>query len=143
MIKKTSAIAFLILANILLLGHAVVSHHHHNQQVCLENSHCLHDGLTDEKDNNRDSHSHDGENNHDDCILKEPVVVLSNQWKPDFKVDNTTDRSGLDVFHYNLLISSTKYLIPVLSSFIGERFTDDSYSSLVSASLGLRAPPVV
>jgi hypothetical protein len=143
MIKKTTAVAFLMLANILILAHTVVPHHHHEKQVCLENSHCIHDGLTPEHDNNRDSHSHDGENNHDDCVLKTPVVVFSNQWKPDFKYNNTADCSDLDIFHYNLLISSTKYMIPVLSSFISERVTDDSYSSLVSASLGLRAPPVV
>ena len=83
MIKRTTAVAFLMLANFILLAHAVVPHHHHNKQVCLEKTHCIHDGFTDEHDNNRDSHSHDGENNHNDCVLKEPVGVLSNQWRSD------------------------------------------------------------
>jgi len=144
MIKRTTAIVFIILANILILAHAVVPHHHHNKQVCLINSHCINESFTDEHGANKDSHSHDGGNNSDDCVLKEPIVVLSNQWKTDFKFNNnTSDRSGLDDFHYNLLNSSTEFLISVLSSFIYERYTDSSYPSLISVSLGLRAPPVV
>ena len=144
MIKKTTAIVFILLTNILILAHAVVPHHHHNKQVCLVNTHCINDDFKNEHGTNQDSHSHDGENNSDDCVLKEPVIVLTNQWKAGFKFnDNTSDHSGLDDFHYNLLNSSTEFLIPVLSSFIYERYTDSSYPSLISVSLGLRAPPVV
>jgi len=149
MIKKTTAIAAIMLASIILLAHAVVPHHHHNKQVCLINTHCINDDITDEHGTTKKSHSHDGENNSDNCVLKESVVILSNQCRTDLKFNNnTSDRSGLYAFHYNLLNSSTEYsstefLIPVLSSFIYERYTDSSYSSLISASLGLRAPPVV
>ena len=143
MVKRATAIIFLSLANILLLAHAVVPHHHHNKQVCFTNSHCNHDDLTDEHGTNQGGHGHDGENNHDDCVLKEPVVVFSNQWKPEFKFNNTTDRSNHDDFNYNLLISSTEFRSPVLSSCINKRAASSSYPSLVSASLGLRAPPVV
>lgn len=132
---------FLMLASILLVAHAVIPHHHHNKQICLERSHCIHDDLKDENGTTTGSHSHDGENNHDDCVLKDPVVVLSNQWKTDFRLINETDRSGLDGFHDNLLITSTEFPIPVLSSYVYERVTDSLYPSLVAASLGLRAPP--
>lgn len=143
MVKRTIVIVFFALANILLLAHSVVPHHHHNKQVCLENSHCIHHDLTDIHDKNRDSHSHDGDNNHDNCVLKDPVVILSNQWKIDFKFINTTDQSGFDDFHNNLLYSNTELRSPILLSFIFERFSHSSYPSLISASLGLRAPPVV
>jgi len=144
MIKKTAAIASIMLASIILLAHAVVPHHHHNKQVCLIKTHCINDDNTDEHGTTKKGHSHDGENNSDNCVLKESVVILSNQCRTDLKFNNnTSDRSGLYAFHYNLLNSSTEFLIPVLSSFIYERYTDSSYSSLISASLGLRAPPVV
>lgn len=142
MIKRTTAIIFLMLANIVLVAHAVVPHHHHNKQVCIERSHCIHDGFTDEHSTNRNNHSHDGENNHDNCVLKEPVVVLSNEWKDDFKFNNTTDRSGLDDFQYNIQNSTTEILIPGPYTILFEHFNKCSYSSMVSASLGLRAPPV-
>jgi len=132
-----------MLAGILLVAHAVIPHHHHNKQICLERSHCIHDDLKVEHGTNTGSHSHDGENSHDDCVLKIPVVVLSNQGKTDFRFINDTDRSGLDVFHDNLVVISTEFPIPVLSSYVYERVTDSLYPSLVAASLGLRAPPAV
>jgi hypothetical protein len=143
MINRTTAVAFLMLANILLLAHAVVPHHHHNHQVCFVNSHCNHDDPTHEHDRNRDSHSHDGENNHDNCVLKEPVAVFSNQWKIDLKITDITDRTGADDFHNCALCDGTEFQCFLLSSFIYELNTGSSYPSLVSSSLGLRAPPVV
>jgi hypothetical protein len=141
MLKRITVIVFFALASILLLVHAVVPHHHHNNQVCFKNSHCQHDDFTDEHNSN--SHSHDGENSHDNCVLKEPVVVFSNQWKTDFKFNNIPDCAGLDDFHKNLLYSSSEFRSPVLLTLISELITDSSYPCLVSASLGLRAPPAV
>lgn len=143
MVKRTTVIVFFALANILLLAHSVVPHHHHKKQVCLVNSHCIQHDITDSHDKNSASHSHDGENNHDNCVLKDPVVVFSNHWKIDFKFISTNDHSGLDDFHNKLLHSNTEFRSPVLLNLIFERFTNSSYPSLVSASLGLRAPPVV
>lgn len=143
MIKRTTAIVFILLANLILLAHAVVPHHHHKKQVCLTNSHCINELYAYDNGTNHDSHSHDGESNSEDCFLKVPIVISSNQWKVDFKLYNTSDNSGLDDFHYNLFNNSAKLLIPVFSSFYYEQFPDNSYTIFVSASLGLRAPPVV
>jgi len=143
MIRRTTVFAFLMLANLVLLAHAVVPHHHHNKQVCFKHSHCNHDGLADEHGTNQDNHSHDGDNNHDNCVLREPIVVFSNQWKSDLILNITIDLSDLDDFHYNLLNSSPDFQILILSNFLYERVINGSYSSLVSSSVGLRAPPVV
>ena len=140
---RITANLFIMLAGILLVAHAVVPHHHHLKQICFERSHCIHDDLTHEHGTNPSSHSHDGENSHDDCVLKDPVVVLSNESKPDFRFIYETGRSGLDGFHDNFLNNSIELLIPVLSSYVYERVTDSLYRSLLSASLGLRAPPAV
>ena len=140
---RITANLFIMLAGILLVAHAVVPHHHHNKQICFERSHCINDDLVHEHGTNPDNHSHDGENNHQDCVLKEPVVVISNESKPDLRLINETDRSGLDGFHDNLLNNSTDLLIPKLSSYVYERVTDSLYPSPRSTSPGLRAPPVV
>lgn len=143
MIKRLTAILFIMLASFLLVAHSVVPHHHHNKQICFDKSHCIHDDLKVEQGTNSDSHRHDGENNHENCVLRDPVVLFSNQWKTDFNLISETDHWGLDGVHDNLLKSITEFLIPVLSSYVYERVTDSLYPSLVSASLGLRAPPVV
>lgn len=140
---RITANLFFMLAGILLVAHAVVPHHHHNKQICFERSHCIQDDFTHEHGTNPASHSHDGENSHDDCVLKDPVVVLSNESKPDFRFIYETDRSGIDGFHNNILNNSTELLIPILSSYVYERVTDSLYRSLLFASLGLRAPPAV
>lgn len=143
MIKRITVTAFFILANVLFLAHAVIPHHHHYNQICFKNSHCQHDDYQDDPDTNQDDHSHDGEKNTDDCVLKEPIVVISNQWWTDFKFYSTTDRSGLDDFHPYHLNNGIEFQIPSFQSLIYEQVDDSSYSSFVSASLGLRAPPVV
>jgi len=89
------------------------------------------------------SHSHDGEDNHDNCVLGEPVVVFSNESKPDFKVVNDSDRPDHDGIHDNLLNKSRELLIQVLSSCVYERVTDSLFPSAVPDSHGLRAPPAV
>ena len=142
MIKKTIAVASIMLASIVLLAHAIVPHHHHNKHVCLVKSHCTNDNNKDEHGSTDKSHSHDGENNPDHCVLKESEAVLSDQWKSNFKFENNrSDRSGLDDYHYNLLNSSTEFVIHFLFSYIHERHPDCSFSALITTSPGLRAPP--
>ena len=144
MIKRTAAIVFILLANILLLVNAVVPHHHHHKQVCLVSSHCLNDDIASGNNINRDKHNHDGENDSDDCILKKPVIVLTDQREVEFKfIDNAPDRTIHDEFYDNSSNYTTQFLFTVLSQFVSIHFNNSTYSSLVSASLGLRAPPVV
>ena len=141
MIKRITVILIFMLAGILLVAHAVVPHHHHNKQVCFEKSHCIHEDLKEEQDSSPVSHSHDGENNHDDCALNDPVVITTNEWKPDFKLIQASDRTGFDGLHLSLLNKSSGRLTPSLSSCVYERVTDSLFPSAVPDSHGLRAPP--
>ena len=144
MIKRTTAYIFIILAGILFLAHAVIPHHHHDTQICLVIKHCTNEHLTDEPGSDGKSHSHDGDNNSDQCVLKAPVVLSLNQNKTDFYFYNhSSDNSGHDGIYYAIVNSTNELKIPVLSTFFFEHSEDYSYSSLVSNSLGLRAPPVV
>ncbi|HNX84443.1 MAG TPA: hypothetical protein PKK03_08310 [Bacteroidales bacterium] len=141
MIKRITVILIFMLAGILLVAHAVVPHHHHDKQVCFEKSHCIHEDSDEEPGTSHDGHSHDGENNHNDCALNDPVVITTNEWKPDFKLIQASDRTGFDGLHVSLLNNSSGCLTPSLSSCVYERVTDSLFPSAVPDSHGLRAPP--
>lgn len=144
MIKKSAAIFLILFASLLLLAFAVIPHHHHQQQICFLHSHCENDADRDNKDSNGGSHKHDCEGYTDGCILQEPVVVPSNQWKPEIKSGNVIyDNSGNDDFQYPLVSSLVKAFVSVLYNIATVPLNNCSYSFHVSSSLGLRAPPVV
>ncbi len=142
--KKGTPIFFILLANLILLVHFVVPHHHHKNAVCIEKTHCQAaseehpDGLPDK------SHEHDGENGKDYCVLKQAVVVLSNQLRHDLKYSNCTNNPfPLDGFHAFLNSNHLIFLSPVVVSgtqipSINSRIPRFSYPAV-----GLRAPPVV
>ena len=144
MIRKTAAFFFILIANILLLAHAVVPHHHHGKQVCLVQSHCIGVHDSDEQGAEGTSHHHDGENNPDNCILKELIAVPSNEWNQEIKF--TTGYNYLHnyyAFLYGLPVTGEKAFVPVARRFINALNIDSSYTLYASTSLGLRAPPVV
>lgn len=142
MIKRTASIFLILFANVVLLAFAVIPHHHHHHQICFVKSHCEND--RDNKDSNGDSHKHDCEGYSGGCILQEPVVVPSNQWKQEIKFVNwINDNSGNDDFQYPLASSLINVFIPVSYNITTVPLNICSYSFHVSSSLGLRAPPVV
>ncbi|HOU01039.1 MAG TPA: hypothetical protein PK719_02465 [Bacteroidales bacterium] len=143
MIKRTTAVIFLILANFLFLVQAVVPHHHHGNHICFENKHCVNDNSEDVQGVNGKPHTHDENNNSDDCALKAAVDLLSYQWRIDFKLYNQiSGNSNIDGFLYCILNSKPELQNPFLTSFVFEQSTDCSYTSYISESSGLRAPPL-
>jgi len=144
MIKRTAAIFLILFASLLLLAFAVIPHHHHHDQICFVKSHCENDDITENKDSNRDSHKHDCEGNFIGCMLQEPVVVPSNQWKPEIiLVNGINDYYGNDDFQFSLAGNQIRAFIPVLYNFASGPPDNFSYFLHVSSSLGLRGPPAV
>ena len=140
MIRKTTATFFILLANIVLLAHAVFPHHHHNQQVCLSHSHCQHTS-NDSSTNPADcTHEHDSDSPVTNCTLKQLVVVPANQGRIEpvvFYLENFTDcfilQSGYsDEFQSTELLRRNPYPkdFPL-------------YQTFLDYSQGLRAPPAV
>lgn len=140
MIRKTTAIIFILLANIVLLAHAVFPHHHHNQQVCLSNSHCQHSDNDSSTHPADCTHEHGSENPVTTCTLKQLVIIPANQGKIEpviLYLENFTDCFILQPEYSNAL-QSTELLrinpypkdVPLFQTFL-----DDSQ--------GLRAPPAV
>jgi hypothetical protein len=138
MIRKTTALFFLLLANLVLLAHAVVPHHHHVSQICVNYTHCASDSET--SDNN---HDHDCGNGSANCILKQLVVLPSNQYKQECKILPVTDKHAefdyVDAFLQN---DDLKLIAPLIVS-IFELHEITHNSSFDLSSPGLRAPPIV
>lgn len=145
MIKRITAFTSLLIAGIFLLALEVVPHHHHHDsQVCFVRHHCTGDDLAGDHAANNKGHSHEGETESDDCILKMPVVVPSLQWKTGLSIQYlTSDISAVDYYYSEAHSSFRNIDFPVLSPLIFEPSPVCFYSSIVSISSGLRAPPAV
>lgn len=136
---KRTAILFILLANIVLLAHAVLPHHHHKQQVCIEGSHCEEE--EDISQTTAHGHQHDNHTNSATCVLKQAVIIPSTEGKFFKCCDNYSDNHS---YNYYILfnpgnidlqpISEVVAFIPVLPSFL---------TSSVTITPGLRAPPMV
>lgn len=79
MYKRIAAYIFILLANTIVLAHAVVPHHHHHNVICFESSHC-NDEISHPNNNSSSSdHQHDNKNNPDTCFLIDYFVNQSEQ----------------------------------------------------------------
>ncbi|MGV8112681.1 MAG: DUF6769 family protein [Lentimicrobium sp.] len=140
MIKKLTAFSFILLANIILLAHAVFPHHHHEQLVCIERTHCVDDATPHTQKSPEHNHQHDGADN-TTCVINQAVIISSSQARFVNNCDNCSDNHNHDFYNLSnfgyidlLPVSEVITYIPEFSSFL---------ISYVTTSLGLRAPPVV
>jgi hypothetical protein len=140
MIKKLAAYSLILIANIVLLAHAVIPHHHHHLVVCIVNTHCHDDSLAHNHDFSPKDHEHDGNTNSNTCVLKQAVVIPTSQDKLFKSCDNCTNSHNhnfyiLPNFEFAdlLPVSEVASNIPELSFFI---------TPFVRLILRLRAPPI-
>lgn len=131
MFKRTLSLIFVSFASIVILAHTVIPHHHHHDQICFQND--------------ISSHEHeDDKDSSDTCVLKLPVVLLSNKEIQEFRSDDgadnylyvNSDQGYLSNYELN-------HLIPLLFLKDSSPAIIFSYSLFVCSSSGLRAPPVV
>jgi hypothetical protein len=138
--RKTTAIVFILLANIVLMAHAVLPHHHHELQVCLNLSHCHHPEQNSPKHPADCNHEHDSGSPVTNCILKQLVIVPAYQGRIEpvvLYLENFTDcfilQTGYSVeFQFTELFRINPYPkdVPLFQTYL------DYYQ-------GLRAPPTV
>src|SRR5690606_32616369 len=91
-------------------------------------------------------HNHqDGGNNESDCcVLKQVVAIPSNLVKQDFRsFDSDNDLPDFDGFQCVLFDNGTRIFVPIDSSVGKLQFSSSNYFHFVTASIGLRAPPIV
>ncbi len=141
MIKKITAYSFLLIANIVLLAHVVLPHHHHEQQVCIERTHCVTDEHSHFDNTSAKDHQHDNNSHSTICVLKQAVVIPSSQAKHLNNYDNCSDNHN----HNFYILSNFGYvdLQPISEAIASKSVSPSFYTTFVTPTLGLRAPPIV
>ncbi len=141
--KKKIAVFFVLLANIIILAHAAIHHHHHNEICDLNSENESH--IKYHKHITINCTQHPCEKNHNEnCILKEVIALPNNRIISEYK----NDINILKVFIFNYLQAVLPSIISfdsktILYSNVYHCHLPNSYTYLVSKSLGLRAPPTV
>lgn len=144
MSKRVTALFFILIANFILLAHAVVPHNHHHGQICVKDSHeQVHKHIHEQ---NTVEHSHDEDENSDtdNCTLKQIFITRAFQIKQECKCvdchENHDDFVPFQALLYDVGINHNykfkkgKAKIPDIL-FAPLRF--------VYLGIGLRAPPLV
>lgn len=141
MIKQITAYSFILIANMVLLAHAVIPHHHHQAVICIEQNHGDDDSLLHNHNVPDHDHQHDDNTNSTTCVLQQTFVVPalhSNLFKC---CCNYSDNQNLDFYILSKLgltelqpVSKVVARFPLHSSYL---------ISFVTSTLGLRAPPIV
>lgn len=140
MFKKAITSVFILIANIILLVHAVFPHHHHESQVCFTLSHChsceVQSGTEPEHHSGKDANG-----DTEDCVLKQ-IVALPD--KTSFRASDSPEETYQILTGDAILTFNEKVDVPIgnLVS-LNPRIEAFSFPDLVSSSLGLRAPPAV
>lgn len=142
--KKGTAIFFVILANIIILAHAIVPHHHghhHSAHILIITDHS--NEKPDRHKHHIDDHSHEHENtnDYDFCLLKQVVSTLVNNSKQEFSApfNNFTFGNTPAILIENDFACNP----PPLLSFQQPLFHNSDYTCFVNGVSGLRAPPAI
>ena len=142
--KKIIPIFFILLANIIVLGHAFIPHHHHHREVCIVKSHCQNDSESHKHNNTNPSHQHDGDNNTEICVLKLFFVVPTNHAKPEFKClksnNNSDNTFSFQAVQHELMILCS---IQGVNTLPHPLIPKSAYLFDTVNGIGLRAPPIV
>ena len=151
--KKTIGIPLLLLANIIILAHAIVPHHHHNGivfSICiflsdnedLEYNHAHSQPCTHYYCHNSENHEHD-EVFSDNCLLNDLYLPTNN----DKQLLSSDDTDVINYSDYFLLFDVVPNQIIEIQDygnlpFRQKPYLTSSYDYYVTHSLGMRAPPV-
>ncbi len=135
MLKQIITIAFLLLANAVLLVHDVIPHHHHDMHVCFEHHACGAD------------HSHETENqeNDDACCLLADLQILapaSSHHEISCPCCNHDAKHGKDTTVFIHEMQTPGVLIFTRTSFRQNPLNNSFYLTFALQSFGLRAPPL-
>lgn len=144
MIKRLPAILFILVANIVLLAHAVIPHHHHEKEVCIVSSHCDSDGDSHNHDKAEHKHQHHGGNSVDHCVLQQILISPPNKIKHEIKSLDLDTNLFLTDYSQAIFNDNSNDLV-CFSSYLKSKPPSITYTYLNYAStvLGLRAPPLV
>lgn len=144
MILKKTALLFVLLANIVILVHAVAPHHHHHNQVCIENVHCQNDCTAPKHTTSEHNQLPTGSEVTDNCALKQAVVIPSNSFKQALKCNHYSEHPA-SLFGFLAVLRDQEFILfepKIVSGLLHSQVFLPS-SNFHSSSAGLRAPPTV
>ena len=134
---KRTAFIFILIANMVILVHAVLPHHHHEDQVCFYQPGCCDNSLS----ATHFCHGHHDECNgkEENCILKQLVILPSTQER--FKTENSTTHDIRSLIY----ISEESSLLKINDDFTEDIcLSDEVFTDFhIKSNSGLRAPPRV
>ncbi len=123
-----------------MLANICIPHHHHHTEICIVESHCQTDGDHDEHES--DGHDHDSSNSVEYCVLHQVYIVPNNHLIQDYKemvranyhshFEGYQTESSNKGLYFHIAKADSRHI--VLST---------KYSSVITTSIGLRAPPIV
>jgi len=140
--KKVIALSFILLANIILLAHAVIPHHdHENRTICFLDTHCT-DSDVMHNHTDCDAQSHQDSTDSDRCCLIDIVFDPTDHKAKTFCHIHTQ----CDCLHTPYLLMSDVLELQdcgddALLLFLYAPYIVTCHSDYISQSLGLRAPP--
>lgn len=138
MIKRITAIPFLLFVSIILLAHAVIPHHHHHGEFCMDNQ-CQTDIETQTNNVGEHNHKNNGNSEHQFCVLKQVVVVPQKIFKSAYNFYDDQNQSHLSQFLFFNSNCDLKSFASVTSVY--RNYKTFYHSLFVTTGLGLRAPP--
>lgn len=135
-IKKWITLVLLLIANLSIIAHNVTPHHHHDGVVCTASAY----GNECCDENNEDSHQHDSRHCHDsfgECELQKTMMREAGTNHIQFDVPLITL-----MVHHCCGLSSCHMEEPDFATFFRQKpYLDSYYTTYVSPTIGLRAPP--
>ena len=142
MIKRVTAISFILVANIIMLAHIMLPHHQHYGEIFLIHSH--HESCKDAYEHDHGTPNHDDGNDVQCCELAHDFIIPSKQIKQESKLfDNNFNNQGFDLFKTTL---GNRISIGIIQfDFFGNLppLITSTDSLFLNRVLGMRAPPVV
>lgn len=141
---RYTAFGFILLANIMLLVHSLVSHHHHKGIVCFTQNQteeiCCNDAQHQHNKGCDDSHSDDSAC----CVVKQDFLIPSDEIGKTTRCVVSEIHSKIQIWFVALLTSNIELKLFSNSKFKHQFFDDFPLNSYyLSSSLSLRAPPFI
>ncbi len=141
MIKRTAALGFMMLANIILLAHAVIPHHHHKDDICIVNSLYQQEKEHHNHFDAKDDCKHDGDSDYQICVLKNQAVAVPQK---SIKQVNNSPNNNDSYPRYQAIQTDLRSEIHLsVHPVVTQNYAPEIHFSSVNSSLSLRAPPVV
>jgi hypothetical protein len=139
--RNRTAFIFVLIANIVMMAHAVIPHHHHADALIEIAVECTNSNHEEHEHNERmpicDDEHEPGELA--TCFITTAMLTPNNQFRTDTSLEQI---SNSDILLFTLLVFNYNAIADDIPNAVAEIENIPLYSRLLVSSQGLRAPPV-